>query len=261
MILETGSIEDNMIINGQLSCTCNNHYLIEDGIIMVGRGEESQFEDDFLSKYIQTTDPAFLDNLYRSIRWGQEVVDFQKFDDKIILELGSGSGFLLRNIYEILPKTAVYIAIDHDLARHKMLKRMIERSEVKRSVIFICTDFLDMPVQKGSVDVLIDSTGSSNYSFDHEEFLLDEVRDFLKEDVYLLGSYILFEKFMPESLIPLSFRQNFILDNIQKGISRLGFEMISDETSNLIENGGVYENYFIEGEKVYNYLYFGKRRA
>jgi len=45
------------------------------------------------------------------------------FNDKKILELGSGFGFLLRAIYNHLPEDCTYIAIDNDLEQHKFVKK------------------------------------------------------------------------------------------------------------------------------------------
>ena len=100
-------------------------------------------------------------------------------NEKILLDLGSGIGFFLRNIYEELPEECLYIAVDRDLNKLLLLKDVIERRNVKRNIVFICADFLNIPIQNYSIDIVIDQSGTSNYSFEHEEFLLCELNSFL----------------------------------------------------------------------------------
>ena len=95
-------------------------------------------------------------------------------NEKILLDLGSGI-VLLRNIYEELPEECLYIAVDRDLNKLLLLKDVIERRNVKRNIVFICADFLNIPIQSSSIDIVIDQSGTSNYSFEHEEFLLREL--------------------------------------------------------------------------------------
>lgn len=100
-------------------------------------------------------------------------------NEKILLDLGSGIGFFLRNIYEELPEECLYIAVDRDLNKLLLLKDVIERRNVKRNIVFICADFLNIPIQSSSIDIVIDQSGTSNYSFEHEEFLLRELNSLL----------------------------------------------------------------------------------
>jgi DNA-binding transcriptional MerR regulator len=264
LVLTDGSINNNQIIDGKLSCSCGEEYIIESGILKVknpGEHEEFNFEYDYsyIREYLSITDMSFLDNIYRGLQWIEKKVDFTDFSKKVLLELGSGSGILLRYIYGDLPEDCTYIAVDHNINRHNFVKSLLEMADCKRKIIFICSDFLKVPIKDKSVDVLIDFAGTTNYSFEHTDFLLDLVDDYVKDKAILIGSYILFKNFSLNSLIEEKHRKSFFLKNVKEGIVKLKYSITDEEVSNYIEKGGRYENFFVNGEKIYAYMISAKR--
>ena len=69
---------------------------------------------------------------------------------------------LLRNIYEELPEECLYIAVDRDLNKLLLLKDVIERRNVKRNIVFICADFLNIPIQNYSIDIVMINQASKS---------------------------------------------------------------------------------------------------
>lgn len=262
LILKDGSINNNQIIDGKLSCTCGEEYKIDKGILVVGSSmaeNKPDPDESNLFEYISVTDGAYLDNLLKGLDWSGRKLTGLKLDGKVLLELGSGMGFFLRNVYEDLAEDCIYIAVDNNMERHRFLKSMLDRAESRKNVVFICADFLEIPIKKKLVDILLDISGTSNYSFEHDEFLLNAVNDLVKEDATLLGSYILFKNFSSNTLIESKYRKNFMLKNVRESISKLKFKMLDEKLSEYVDKGGKYENFFVEGETVYNYSYLGKR--
>ena len=158
-----------------------------------------------------------------------------------------------------LPDNTIYIAVDNDLERHKFLKNMLELMNCNKNIIFICTDFSEIPIEDKSIDVLVDFTGSSNYGFLNEEFLLKKIDKYVKASAWLIGSYIIFKNFSMNSKITGEYRKNFILNNIQENINNLYYKPIYENVSAPLDKGGKYEDYFVKGEEVYSYSYYGKR--
>jgi DNA-binding transcriptional MerR regulator len=260
--LREGSITNNQIMNGKLGCTCGEEYTIEDGILNVASAEvmnHFQPEENFIMDYIRDTDRNYLENIYQSIDWITKKMDFSSLKNKIIMELGSGAGFSLRSIYQNIPDDAVYIAVDHDINRHRFLKNILQKVNCKKNILFLCSDFLKIPVRDKSVDLILDFTGTTNYSFEHEEFLLKLVDHYIKDNADLMGSYIMFKNFLPKSQVEDKFRKNFIQKHIKEQITKLNFNILEEKTSDYMEKGGKYEDYFNDGEKVYSYLIIGKR--
>lgn len=264
LMLSDGSIVNNQIIDGKLSCRCGEEYHIKSGILFVENTNsenkfQQYFDSDFVREYINATDTEFLDNIYRGLQWLENKIDFSCFKKKVFLELGFGMGIFLRNIYDHLPEDCIYIAVDHDINRHNLVKNMLEMTNCKRNIVFVCSDFLQVPIKEKSIDILIDFSGTTNYSFHSTDFLLEFVDRYVKDHATLLGSYILFKNFSAKSLIEEKYRKNFIHKHIKDSILKLNYHIIDERVSDIIEKGGKYENFFKEGEKIYTYGIHAKR--
>ncbi|MGH4123405.1 MAG: MerR family transcriptional regulator [Clostridium sp.] len=262
LILMDGVINNNQVIEGKLKCSCGEEYYIEAGILKVGEvctKSKVNFNHDFVMEYVNVTDTCYLDNLRKGFEWMVRKISDCNLDNKILLELGTGVGFFLRNIYNEIPDSCLYIAVDHDFERQNFLKSLFERIDCKKNIIFICSDFLEVPIKEKSVDIVLDISGTSNYSFEHEDFLLDLVDSYIKEDGYLFGLYILFKNFSVNSLIENKYRKNFVFKNVKESITTLKYQVSDEKTWEYVEKGGKYDNYFVEGEKVYTYSFYGKR--
>lgn len=252
--VENAVITDNQIIDGKLKCCCGEVCEIKNGIVVVGDINDIDslvFEEEYVANYIDSTDYMYLDNIYKSIDYFKKRINSDMLHGKVILELGSGSGFSLRNFMKKLPEDCIYIAVDHDIKRHEFLKSMLERADIKRNVIFMCSDFLNTPIKNNCVDYLFDFWGTSNYGFEHEKFLLGKIQKYVNKNTRLLGSYIAFKNFEENSKIPDIYKKNFRIKNIRANIINAGFEIEEESFSDYLEHGGKYEDYFVEGEKVF----------
>jgi DNA-binding transcriptional MerR regulator/ubiquinone/menaquinone biosynthesis C-methylase UbiE len=263
LTLQDGSISRNQVMEGKLSCECGVEYLIESGILRVGKPYKSITGmvplKNNITEYIQETDLMYLENINKGLHWSKRKLAQVDLHNKVILELGSGVGFFLRNIYQELPEDCLYIAVDHNLERHQYLKSLLEKTGSKRKFLFICADFLNIPIRNHSVDVVIDHTGTSNYSFQHEAFLLREVDSLVKRDGYLLGSYLAFKNFSHKSRIEVQYRDNFTVGKIKQYINELKYKTLEDKVNEPIDKGGRYEDFFVPGEEIFTYLFFGGR--
>jgi DNA-binding transcriptional MerR regulator/SAM-dependent methyltransferase len=262
LTLQDGIIRNNQIVEGILTCHCDQVYQIESGILKVGGAMRPDSQISLLNnipEYIQETDPFYLENMNKGLHWLKRKLGQVDLHRKVILELGSGVGFFLRNIYQELPEDCLYIAVDHSLERHRFLKSLLERSGSKKNLLFICSDFLDIPLSNQTVDIVIDHSGTSNYSFEHEAFLLREVESLFKLDGYLLGSYLAFKNFSHNSKIEVNYRDHFSVSSIKKNIEELKYKTIEDRISETLTKGGKYEDFFVQGEEIFSYSFFGKR--
>ncbi|MFS1516589.1 MerR family transcriptional regulator [Bacillus sp. SCS-151] len=268
--IKNGDIVNNQILHGVLQCNCEHQHFIKDGILFTPQTihhahhvkSPSHMMNEFnyfISDYIKETDEKYLDHLYQAVDWFYKRVNFEQLTHKILLHLGTGIGFSLRHIYNSLPKDCLYIAVDHDYQRHYVLKSILETYEEQKNILFICSDFLHIPLKKEAVDFLID-TGSSEHSFQHENFLIEEVQLYLKEESNLIGAYLTYENYHKKNEINPSYRQNFQLNNIKEKLKTLRYDLVDDMVSIPVDQSpGKYELQLLDGEKMYTYLYYGKR--
>jgi len=259
LILSEAAVEDNMILSGRLKCRCGKEYTVRDGILFADTSLDLENSPPDVLSYLRHTDLEYLNHIYKSLEWNVQNIDYRDLSGQVILELGSGSGFFLRRIYDELPEDAVYIAVDHDFRKLRFLKEILEKADKRKKIFFVCCDFLHMPLVDRVADSVFDFSGSSNFSFDHHKFLLKAIDRYFKDDAKLLGSYIIFQNFSSDSLVPAESRPNFRIDSVKQQIEELGFVMQSEYKSNLVTKGGIYEDYFKKGEKVLTYSFFGKR--
>ncbi|MBP2027269.1 DNA-binding transcriptional MerR regulator/SAM-dependent methyltransferase [Acetoanaerobium pronyense] len=263
-LIKDAKIVDGLLREGILARGKDDEMKIDDGIIKYkGFSERIYFEDHLnyfdVENYIKATDKEFLKTIKNMIEWMIKQIDFESLKGKVILELGTGVGFLLRNIYAMLPADCVYIAVDRNVGLLKRLKEILERSGEKKNVIFLASDFATMPIGKEKVDIVLDFAGSSNFGFENEEFLLKTIDHQIKKEAELYGSYIVFKLFKENSKIDRNLRKNFLEKNIREYISSLGFEMKSENISSVHTKAGDLEEFWVEGEEFFSYSYAGKR--
>lgn len=262
-VLREGRIVSGQIESGTLTCHCGKELAIEAGIVCdsgIKTGvEQDVIENSFIEEYIKTTDSDYLQKLYQGLGWSQRHTSFEAAENGVALELGTGHGFFLRHFIDRFPASGLYIAVDWDLSRLKWLKAALENNKPEFKILFLCADFNSLPVKDRSVDLLLDVSGSSNYAFSSQRFLLQVVERVMKSHCVLHGFYILFQNFMSHTKVDKPYQDMFKKAVIRSEIAKLGFEEISSFETEPIERGGPKEDYFVPGEKVNSYLYYGKR--
>ncbi len=260
LFLEEGNIKNNKIIDGKLKCKCNREYKIESGILIIENRiiNNDNRNENIMEDYLRDTDINHISSIKKGLDWGQYNLEKIDLNNKVLLEVGSGLGFALRNLYSMLTNS-IYIAIDNDITKHFYLKSLLENSNLNNNVILICTDFKKIPVKEEVIDVFLDCSGSSNYWFQKNDFSIKDILKYLKKDAYVLLSYIIFKKISLNNFIKTENRRNFNIKHIKEEIKSNMFYKIDEISTDYLNKPSLYENYFKEGEEVYVYMYFGKR--
>lgn len=257
-----GHVDQGEVLNGIMTCSCGERLVIHEGIVYgngaLDQSEAIVFDDTFIEDYVQTTHIDYLKNLHLTLQWARNHNIFENTDGGTVLELGSGRGFFLRNMSEMIPKHSVYIAVDHNPNAHQWLKRAMSIAGGNLKILYLCCDFKSIPLRNHSVDCLIDATGSTNYAFDHSDFLLDSIMPLLKKTSIFQGHYLLFKNFSLNTMIPKESRKCFQKEGVQHELSKLGFKCMRTYETQPISEGGPRESFFVKGEQIYNYLYIGK---
>lgn len=254
------AIDNNMIYEGSLHCTCGHQLTIKNGILMGESHVRELYQVDIeLDDYIKETGDEIIANIRKSIDWFNDTIPPALFANRCVLEIGSGSGFFIRSAGNHIKNAQYYIAIDHDIARHRFLKEQLEASGQSLPIQFICCDYRKIPLKSKWADILIDFTGTSNIAFDTPAFMLDHVNIYLKENCALMASYIIFDKFSTEHFLALENRPYFNKASILNHIKNHNFDILSQLDGYIQKIGGPYENYFGENDRVYKSFIYANR--
>jgi hypothetical protein len=176
------------------------------------------------------------------------------------LELGTGSGIFLSKLFPKLSENNIYICIDHDINKLQYAKENIEKNYTATNFIFICCDFLAIPFKDGIIDIVIDYLGTSNYNFNKEGYLVDKIQDKVKRGGIWIGDYL---SFRPDAKslqqYPANNRKYFYRENIAASFEESRFRTIEMKDMGFTEKGGINEKFFIEGDKLYDLVYYGEK--
>ena len=250
------------MLKGSLNCSCGKSLKIIDGILYSNSIDESDLKTDeelikrdHIEKYIKATEPEFMDETYQSLEWLKQNLELD-LTNKIILEPGSGYGYFLRQIYESIPESAYYICIDNEPQMNKYLKSILEMTGKKSNIIFITADLPELPLQNNLFDIMVDFTGTSVYSFQHEAFLPQQLDRYFKERIIMLATFIIYDKFGPNNIVKRPYHYNFIYEEVKNNLIKQGFEIKREhksETKKIKKSMGKYEDFAQPGDKIYSY--------
>jgi len=261
--IESGELSNNHVVKGDLSCGCGERYTIDSGILM--KKEDAKVseglnlvEDENLTAhlltYIQETHYSYLNKIVHMFEWVDKSVEFNY---KVALELGTGSGFFLRYFLDKFDPNTLYIAVDHDYERLMNLKSALDSIPKKPKILYLSCDFNEMPICQQSVDFLIDYSGSSNYGFEHKEFLFENTTKYLRPHCFFISSFILFKNFVYGSRIESSLRHQFTEKNVLEALEREHFKIEGMSLTDAITKGGRFEDFFLKGETIYGLTAYG----
>ncbi len=261
--LSADSVAENQILEGELNCSCGRSLKIKDGILYsfdpaaekmdlkTGNNEYNHIES-----YVKTTDSDYMDKTYKGLEWMKREIDFENLKGKVILEPGSGFGFLLRHIYNDLPEDCVYICVDKNPDYNIFLKKTLELSHQKKKIIFINADLPELPLKDNTADYMLDFTGITGYSFERGGFFPELLNDYLKDDIKVLATFIIYHRFGPKNIVPENLRKYFRYQNIKDAFIELGFkieEEVKSEIEKIDEDIGEYEQFAQIGDQIYSY--------
>lgn len=102
------------------------------------------------------------------------------------------------------------------------------------------------------MDIFIDASGTSNYGFDHDHFLLDKILPLGNKNHQLFATYIVFKKFSLNNPAPLANRKLFNKEAIIENIIEKGYDIIAKGQGGAFNKESSYEDYFTKDDLVTN---------
>jgi DNA-binding transcriptional MerR regulator len=194
--LVKGNIENNQIFNGEFSCKCGYKAEVIDGILVTETAEtytpENLEKDNPGNIFVKKTNMSFANLVYKGMSWIYKRLNQTDLSEKIILEIGTGSGFFLKKLIESLDDNSVYIALDNNLEFLKSAKKYLQAIGKRVNIVFIACDFKDIPLKNNITDILLDVYGTADDSLDKEFYPVRDTKHLLKQGGIWYGTYIHF---------------------------------------------------------------------
>lgn len=264
--ISNGILEQNMILQGQLTCTCGYCGEICDGIFISFTEEDKKKilplkgGAETLQEYVGVNSPRFISFMYHAIQRSIQLLKMEQLKGSIILELGTGSGFFLKQFLDHLPSTAYYIISDHNLERIQTIKDYLEKESSHNQFVFLCTDFERLPITAASVDFVIDYWTSATYNLNNDKLLVSQIADRVKSAGKLIGCYIYMgKKAVLFSNLSKTQWPYYQMNPLQKMLGDSPFHPLLLEELGLIEEFDAPSEPLMVGNQVHAFIYCGKK--
>ncbi|WP_426351180.1 MerR family transcriptional regulator [Alloiococcus sp. CFN-8] len=191
--ISQGYIENNMVIDSEVHCSCGYMGEIREGIFIDPRAIRTKLMDGrpipSKEEYLETASLENINYLHKGMTKLIELLMDYHQGAEYIMELSNCVGFFLLQYISYLPEDVVYIMADYDLERIKQTKRNLERYYKHRKFIFICCDIHSLPIKKASIDIVIDYNMTKYYKAEKNQWLIEIIKPYLKERGILGGIY------------------------------------------------------------------------
>lgn len=269
--LEDGKITSNMIMEGSFRCKCGYNANVEDGIYISLDDEDKKkvnkeiFTEKVkpattLGEYAEGTESSMINHIYKSIDSIIGLMDIDSLDKKIILEVGTGSGFFMRQIASYMNPDNIYIIIDHNIDMIKRIKEYVEKYFQNCKFVFICSDLSKIPIKNHSVDYIINYLTSLNYNLKDNNFLDNLIIPKIKRNGKLIGSsYYLKSGSKLLKSLPAASRIFFEESAYKNAVKNLPLNNIKIKELGSVVVESKYE-IIIDGRELYTLVYYGEGR-
>lgn len=267
--LAKASVENNMIVQGDLTCDCGTQWQIVHGILTEKSLSESfkiispksvlEKNIHLKTQYYKSTSSKFLDFIFQGIEWQRQRLTELIKPNSIILEPGIGIGVTLSNFYDYLPENIKYIGIDNDFERILFTKTLFEKEYNPTRLIYICCSFKSVPIKPNSIDFIVDSTGSFNYNSQNDIWLTKTLKNILKHNAYWIGSFLFYSKSSDFLNYSDSVSRVLNLENIKTDFSNHNIDIDLQKIIGPVNETGESE-IFKNGLELYQWLMLGQNR-
>ncbi len=189
--LESVDISENLIIRGDLRCSCGYEANIEDGIIMCdGYMEDTPFKIFNNVDLVQSLTDEHSDNfrmlMDKTYIWMYQHISMVLKDKRFILAGPFTSNFVLRYCEDFGEDTLIII-VDPSLKKIKKMRKYMEDFDFR--TVYIAGNVDNIPLKKGCVDIYIDDYSVTNSIFTYNKSIYSQVAPLLKRGGMAIGIF------------------------------------------------------------------------
>ena len=261
LLLQSNCIEQGMILSGTFICPdCAYRLEVADGILIATSTEKVINSYDSYDSFIAEADPNQMVSILQNIKWMKSYLYKDIPDLKVILELGSGFGFFLRNTYEMIPDNAIYLAVDYDIRRHRFLQKALRRCSCHKNIVLLCCSYEDIPIRKHTVDQLIDFGASTDLAWYRNAFALDLADPYTHPGTSCIFVNRLYDFFSFHSPVEPALRQNLQEKTVLSKIQQLGYQIQKRDRLEFLDKLQPSNQFMDSEDQIYRLMLYMKKQ-
>lgn len=223
---QNASMDSRYIFEADMKCRCGYSARIEDGILLTPNRNVSFYDKPDTTRELYRDLPSATLSLFeRSYHWLGECLTKEGTAGKVLWESYVNAWFFLHNHTELLSEDTELVVTDKFPETLAAYKAVLDRSGKKLDILYIADAGVSPPLRKKCVDIAVDFFATNEHNFYHEDFWLDYMCPYLKDNAMAAGIYFYFEngdrsmqnlyKSYPESSRH-NFSKGFFRNSIQK---------------------------------------------
>ena len=186
-------IENRQILSGTLECGCGFSASVQNGILIGSPGKISKYDwPDIERNSYRFMNPRMVSYMQDSYHWILEKLALCVKDNSLVLEdFINDYCFCQANIKDMNPN-AKYIITDKYPEIVALYKRLIDKLELDRQILYIAAASNSLPLKRECIDVYIDFDSSNECSLFNNCYSTDAIAKYLKRDSYAVGAFFSF---------------------------------------------------------------------
>jgi len=187
LTVENGEIFRNYIMSGQIICNCGYKAAIKDGIIVFDGVDYEDIIEEKL-QYLNEDElmpPEYTSVMHASCNWIQEKLQKEALEGKIIFDPMTQGVIRSNQIIERLTEKGedfYFIGMDIHYPQVQNFKKLLSMNKNRPKTIFLAGSYENAPIERGSCDYISCFFGLQTYSVYQNDFPIDNILEFLKQD-------------------------------------------------------------------------------
>lgn len=202
--LDNAQIRRGEIISGEIVCQCGYRGTIQNGIINVdpdiNLDEDPIFVDDYFGQSAAANQDYciqyegflsaradFLNVQHKARGWIQDIIIENELHPKVILFPDLASLFLYLHTDAYYLKDALIIVMGLSRKGIEASRRHLETLGANLKVMYVITPSNRLPIQKKSIELMVDYLATFNYAFFYDKQLYEYLDSYFAENAAIAG--------------------------------------------------------------------------
>lgn len=260
-------MSDAYIYSGISSCQCGNELVVEEGILITGNENDSEYDKPDLNRsFYKDIPPKLISDFQKSYNWMMKTIRKEK-KYPVVMETHINAYFFLHQHVETFDEDTLFIVVDKFPEMLKMYKRRLEKLNKPLNILFIADNTTDYPLKINTIDLFIDYFGINEHGFFSNTNLLDEIDCFFKDSCHIAGTCFYFDQPSKSQeklldLYPEASKDNFKKKYFVSMLETNGFDIVDHQHLKSTEDTGNSDAFvFHQGhEPLHFFSYFAKKK-